>query len=251
MREDIDAFVERIVEAAEIPSRQRRDDLRRELRGHFEDGGATPPAQHAAVGRFGDPCDIGRALRTVYRRDYLLFYIVKLGVCMAAATMASIGIETVASLRLEGSANMWHLSPGFAHAAGFGVVLTLALVAAAEVARAPFNWSRALWSLGGYAALSAGAASVRGDTVGAFVAASVLAAIGVGVAKAAARWPAKASLALAAFAAAEYTLHYSLGVAFGPIRVLAASVSLLALWASTTAIVALSDRAFVNAFRAT
>src|SRR5262249_53335553 len=151
MHEDVDAVIEPIVEAAQIPSRRRRDELRRELRSHFEDSGPTAEAFHDAVARFGNGAGIGEALRKVYRRDYLLLYLAKVAACMAATTMAAIVIEAVASLRLEIDAEAWHLSPGFAHAAPFGVVLTLALVAAAEATRAPFTWSRALGSLAGYA----------------------------------------------------------------------------------------------------
>ena len=249
MRDDIDRFIDSIVAAAQIPSPRRRSELHRELRSHFEDSGSTPEALDDAVARFGDPGRIGQSLRTVYRRDYVLCYVLKVGACIAAATVAALLIETVASLRLEGSGNAWHLSPGFAHAAGFGVVLTLALVAAAEAIQAPFNWPRALWSLGGYAALTACSVAVSADIVHAFVTASILAAIGVGVARAATRWVARASLTLAAFAAAEYLLHQTSGVAFGPIRALAAGVILFALCAATITIVDLSDRAFVSTFR--
>jgi hypothetical protein len=251
MPEDIDAFVEPIVEAAQIPSRRRREELRRELRSHFEDSGLTPEALHDAVARFGDTARIGDSLRKVYRRDYMLFYIVKVGACIAAATMAAILIEAIAGLRLESGAEAWHLSPDFAHAARFGVVLTLALVAAAEATRPPFTWSRALLSLCCYAIVSACALSVNANSVGAFVTASILATIGVGFARAATAWTSRALLTLAAFTVAEYLLHQSLGITFGPIRAFAASAILLMLWASTITIVAFSDRAFVSAFRTT
>src|SRR4051812_42021368 len=57
---------------------------------------------------------------------------------IAAATMATILIEAAASLRVE-AADAWHLSSNFSHAAPFGVVLTLALVAVGEATRAPFT----------------------------------------------------------------------------------------------------------------
>jgi len=171
--------------------------------------------------------------------------------CIAAAAMAAILIEAIASLRLASDADAWHLSPSFAHAARFGVVLTLALVAAAEATRAPFTWSRALLSLGCYAIVSACALSVNANSVGGFVTASILATIAVSLAKAATAWTSRALLTLAAFAVAEYLLHQSLGITFGPIRALAASAILLMLWASTITIVAFSDRAFVSAFRTT
>src|SRR5262245_26144453 len=168
MRDDIEAFIERIVEAAQIPSRERRDQLRRELRSHFEETGRLPEALDAALARFGNIADIGDSFRRVYRRDYVVFYVVKIAGCAAVAAMAAILIEAIASLRLAGDVNGWYLSPRFAHAARFGVVLTVAVVAAAEAVRAPFAWSRALFSLGGLAMVSAGAWLLNGSIAGAF-----------------------------------------------------------------------------------
>ena len=251
MREDLDALIEPIVEAARIPSRRRRNELRRELRSHFEDGGQAPEAVHDAVARFGNTARIGHSFRQVYRRDYILFYVVKVVACVAAATTAAIVIETIAGLRLEGDTDAWHLSPGFVHAAPFGVVLALALVAAAEATRAPFTRSRAFWSLGCYALVSACAFSVSANSGRAVLTAGILATIGVAIARAATAWTSRASLTLVAFTVVEYLLHQSLGITFGPIRALATSAILLMLWASTITIVAFSDRTFVSAFRTT
>jgi hypothetical protein len=247
MPEDLDAMIEPIIDAARIPSRRRRDELRRELRSHFEDAGRAPDAVHDAVARFGDTARIGHAFRDVYRRDYVLFYCVKVVACIAVATIAAIVIEAIAGLRLERDAV--RLSPNFAHAAPFGVVLALAVVAAAEATRAPFMRSRAFWSIGGYTIVAACVSSVSPNSGGAFVTAGILATIGVAMARAAAAWTLKAALTLVAFTVVEYLLHQSLGIMFGPIRALATSAVLLMLWASTITIVAFSDRTFVSAFR--
>jgi hypothetical protein len=251
MREDLDAIIEPIIEAARIPSRRRRDELRRELRGHFEDVGQAPEAVDDAVARFGDSARIGNSFRHVYQRDYMLLYVVKVVACIAAAITAAIVIEAIAGLRLDRDADAWHLSPGFAHAAPFGVVLALALVAAAEATGAPFMRSRAIWSLGGYALVSACAFLVNPNSGGAFVTAGILATIGVAIARAATAWTLRASLTLVAFTVVEYLLHKSLGIMFGPVRALATSAILLTLWASTITIVAFSDRTFVSAFTTT
>jgi len=248
MREEIDACIEPIVAAARIPSRRRRDELRRELRSHFEESGLTPEALADAVVRFGNRARIGDSLRTVYRHDYILFYVVKVAACVVAAAVAAILIETIANLRLDGGMDAWHLSPDFAHAAGSGVFLTLALVAAAEATRAPLTWSRALLSLACYAIVSACALSMTANSVGAVVSASILATIGISAARATTAWTSSALLTLAAFAVVEYVLHQLLGITFGPIRALAASAILLMLWASTITIVAFADRAFLGAF---
>jgi hypothetical protein len=251
MRDDINAFIERIVDAAQIPSRERRDELRRELRSHFEESGPMPDALDAAVARFGNSAQIGDSFRTVYKRDYIAFYVAKISGCVIAATMAAILIEGIASLRVAGDVDAWSLSPRFAHTAAFGVILTLAVVAAAETARPPFAWSRALFSLGGFGIVSAGAWLLNASSAGAFATASILATIGVCVVRNATTWPLRALLTLIAFAAAEYLRHQSLGITFGPVRALTAGAILLMLWASTMAIVAFADRAFGGAFKTT
>ena len=248
MREEIGALIESIVEAARIASRRRRDELRRELRSHFEDGAMTPGAVHGAVARFGSVTEIGDSFRKVYRRNYLWFYLVKVGACIAGATTAAILIEAIASVRLASGPDAWCLSPEFSHAAGFGVILTFGLVAAAEATRAPVTWLRALVSLGCYAIVAAGALSVDPNGVGAFVAASIMALTGVGFARAATSWTSRALLTLAAFAVAECVWHQSMGVTFGPIRARGRCNPHDA-WVSTITIVAFSDRAFVTAFR--
>jgi hypothetical protein len=251
MRDDIDALIEGIVEAAQIPSRLRRDELRRELRSHFEESGPLPEGLDAAVARFGDTGPVGDSLRRVYRRDYLVFYVAKIGGCVAAATLAAILIEAIASLRLAGDLDAWYVSPRFAHAAAFGVVLTVAVVAAAETSRAPFSWSRALFSLGGFALVSAGASWLNADSAGGLATAGILATIGVGVVRTATTWPLRVLLTLATFAVAEYVRHQSLGITFGPVRALTSGAILLMLWVSTLAIVAFADRAFGGAFKTT
>ena len=251
MPDDIHAIIERIVEAARIPSRGRRDELRRELRSHFEETGRMPEGLDAAVARFGNIADIGDSFRRVYRRDYIAFYVAKVVGCAAAAAMAAILIEGVASLRLATNVDAWYLSPRFAHAAAFGVILALAVVVAAEATRAPFAWSRALFSLGGFVIVSAGASLLNASSAGAIATASILATIGIGVVRNAMTWPSRAALTLAAFAAAEYLRHQSLGITLGPLRALAAGSILLMLWALTMVIVAFADRAFGVAFKTT
>jgi hypothetical protein len=56
-------FIERIVERSGIDAPEAREDLRRELRAHFEDAGASPEAMRAAMTRFGGAHAIAEALR--------------------------------------------------------------------------------------------------------------------------------------------------------------------------------------------
>jgi predicted permease len=72
MRDDqaADEVVERIVAGAGIVDSRRRDELRRELRAHFEDAGVTPDRVREAVARFGDVTRVAESLRHVYRREH-------------------------------------------------------------------------------------------------------------------------------------------------------------------------------------
>jgi hypothetical protein len=248
VRDEIDIVVDRIVDGARIASRRRRDELRRELRSHFEESAATADARHDALLRFGDAAGITNSFRKVYARDYVLLYAAKVAACVAAATMVAVLVEAIAGLRIGSNAQAWHLSPGFGHAARFGVVQTLALVAAAEAVGPRFSWSRALTALGCYGAVVGGAVVVNPISLGTFVTAGLLATIGVGVVRITAGWPARVLLTLAAFTAAEYQLHMWRGIGFGPMRAFASSVVLVALWGSTIGIVACGHRAFARAF---
>ena len=63
---DLHAFIDRIVAAARLGTEQERDELRRELRAHFEDAGSSPEAVCAAMARFGAGPEIGSPLRSVH-----------------------------------------------------------------------------------------------------------------------------------------------------------------------------------------
>jgi predicted permease len=63
---DLHAFIDRIVAAARLGTEKERDELRRELRAHFEDAGASPDAVRAAMARFGAGPEIGSLLRRVH-----------------------------------------------------------------------------------------------------------------------------------------------------------------------------------------
>jgi hypothetical protein len=240
--DDVEAAIERIVEGARIPGRRRRDDLRRELRSHFEDGGSTPDAARDTLARFGDAAVITGSLRHVYRWDYRLFYVTKIAASIAGSLAAAIFIEAIANVRVRGETLSWR--PGFVHGAGLAVVIVLALITAAEAMRAPFSVPRVVAALGAYAALCL----LVANGLGAIETATVLTILSLAAVNVARTWASRAALTLAAFAAAEYALHFYAGVNFGAVRALAASGVLVAVWAATIAIVSRADRAFANAF---
>jgi hypothetical protein len=81
------------------------------------------------------------------------------------------------------------------------------------------------------------------NATGAFSSATIIAALSYACAKTTTQTMQITSTFIA-FAAAEYLLHLGLRVAFGPGRVLVASVVLLAIWACTVSVVTRVDRAF-------
>src|SRR6516162_10893776 len=60
---EVSALIERIVER--VPH-ARRDELRRELRAHFEDAGTSDETVREAVRRFGSGMEVADAMRRVY-----------------------------------------------------------------------------------------------------------------------------------------------------------------------------------------
>src|SRR5437773_9096797 len=149
----IAALIELVVVRARIPSRTRRDDLRRELWTHFEEASDSPDPIDEVVRRFGAEALIGESLRDVYRWDYGLWYFAKIAAAIVASIGAALLIEVVVNLRVELQAEVWRLAPGFSRAAGMSVAVVLVLVTMWEAARRPFNRSRATVAVGAYAAV--------------------------------------------------------------------------------------------------
>src|SRR5437660_7893010 len=152
-RDSVDALIDRIVAGSHIPGHAARDDLRRELRSHFEDAGTSPEATQQAVRRFGAESAVTESLRRVYRFDYAVFYLAKIAVSIVASVAAALVIEVLVNLRVELRSEAWRLAPGFSRAAGVSVAVVLGLVTAWEVGRPPFSRRRAAVALGAYAAL--------------------------------------------------------------------------------------------------
>src|SRR5260221_6690638 len=94
-------LIERVVARARIPARARREDLRRELRTHFEDAGRSPDAAREAIRRFGEAASIGESLRQVYRWDYACWYLTRVAASIGASIAAALAIQALANLRVE------------------------------------------------------------------------------------------------------------------------------------------------------
>jgi hypothetical protein len=243
------AFIERIVAGARIPSRAGREDLRRELWTHFEEAGASIDAVDDAISRFGAEGMVIAALRRVYRWDYLAVYVVKIAASIAASIAAALLIELLVNLRVDTPADAWRLAPGFSFGVGPAVGVVLALVAAREIARRPFDRRRAALAVAAYAAVCALAQWLFVNGGGALVTATLLVALGYACSTLetrAVKWLAT----FAVFAAAEYGLHLLTRAAFGPSRAVLAGAVLLAVWTSTAVILGRVDHAFTHFFEA-
>jgi hypothetical protein len=245
----VESLVEKIVAGARIPSRKQRDDLRRELLAHFEDAGTTPEAVRDALRRFGSEALITGSLRRVYRWDYTFFYLTKIAASIVVSAAVALIIEVLVNLRVEVEAEAWRLAPGFSHGVPQAIAVVLALVTAWEATRPPFQFSRALIALSAYATVCGCASLLFVNASGAFASATLLAALSYAGARTTTR-TLKIVSTFVAFAAAEYILHRRLPVAFGPGRVLVASLVLLAIWACTVSVVTRVDRAFRHSLEA-
>jgi hypothetical protein len=245
----VEAFIEKIVVGARIPSRTQRDELRRELLAHFEDAGSsTPETVLAALQRFGSEALVTESLRRVYRWDYAFFYLTRIAASIVVSAAAALLIEVLVNLRVEVEAEAWRLAPGFSHGAALAVAVVLALVTAREATRPPFQISRALIALSAYATVCGCASLLLVNATSAFASATILAALSYACAKTTTRTM-KVLSTFIAFAAAEYLLHRGL-VAFGPARVLTASAVLLTIWACTVGVATRVDRAFRRSLEA-
>jgi hypothetical protein len=245
--ETVAALIERIVARARIPGRARRDELRRELWTHFEEANRSPDGAREAVRRFGADAPVGAALRDVYRWDYALWYLAKIGASIVASIAAALLIQVVVNLRVELRAEAWRLAPGFSRAAGMSVAVVLGLITVWEAARPPFRRARAAVAVGAYAAVCVAVRVLFLTGAGGLITATMLVGIGH-LCSRLDRWPPRLLALVGAFAAAFYVNHVRLSVAFGPGRALIAGAILGAVWSSTVVILRRVDRAFAGVF---
>jgi hypothetical protein len=98
-RRAIEAVIERVVADARIPDRREREDVRRELRAHFEDAAAEHGSAEAAIARFGCVDEVTSTFRVVYRGQYLAAYALKTAAGLLASIAVALLIEFAASRR--------------------------------------------------------------------------------------------------------------------------------------------------------
>ncbi|HEY2905971.1 MAG TPA: hypothetical protein VGJ29_08720 [Vicinamibacterales bacterium] len=245
--QDVDALIDRIVAGARIPSRAERDDLRRELQTHFEEGTTSPDLAGFAIRRFGPEALITESLRRVYWWDYLAAHVARLVASTIASFAAALVILALVNLRVEIQTEVWRLTPGFSRAAGVALAVVLGLVAVQEAIRRPFSAARALLALGAYAAICGVMQTLVAHSAEAFVVATVFVALGYMCSKLPSR-PLRWMMTFVLFAATEYAIHARLAINFAPSRAAVASAALVAVWGSTILILTRIDRAFAQKF---
>ena len=240
-------LIERIIQDARLPGRAARDELRLELASHFDAAGSTPDELRNAVHRFGSQDALTTAFRRVYRWDYIALYLVKIAASIIASVAVALVIQVLVNLRLELRAEAWRLAPEFSKAAVISVGVVLGLVAAWETSRQPFDSRRAVVAVSAYVAVWAAVAFLGRGGAGTFGPATLLVALGYVSSRLGLR-PGSLFLTFSVFATAIYGIHQAVSISVGPARALATSAVLLAVWASTVAILSRFDHIFGHLF---
>jgi hypothetical protein len=239
--------IDRIVRDARIPGRAAREELREELRSHFAAAGSSPDALRDALRRFGNPEMLTGAFRHVYRWNYAVLYLAKIAASSVVSMAVALAIQAIVNLRLEVQADVWRLAPGFSKAAVISVGIVLGLVTAWEGARRPFDSRRAAAALLSYSIVWVSVAVLGGRSIGVFGPATLLVSLGYLCSRLGLS-PARLVLTFAAFASAIYGVHQSLQISLPASQALLTSAVLLAVWASTVAILSRFDDAFGHRF---
>ena len=239
--------IDRIVRDARLPGGAAREELREELQSHFAAAGSSSDALRDAVRRFGNPEMVTHAFRYVHRWDYAVLYFLKIAASVIASMAVALVIQVLVNLRVEVQAEAWRLAPGFSKAAVISIGVVLGLVAAWEGVRRAFDSRRAAVALLVYAAVWMSVALLGGRAIGVFGPATMLVLLGYLCSRLGLS-PARLVLTFAVFAGAIYGIHQTLNVLVPAPRALLMSAVLVAVWASTVAILSRFDQAFGHLF---
>lgn len=245
-RQTVAALIDQIVRDAHIPTRAAREDLRRELATHFEDALVSPERFEDVLRRFGTPQVLTDHFRDIYQWDYLALYFAKLAASVIASVAVALAVQVLVNLRLEIQAEALRLAPGFSKGASLSVAVVVGLVTLWEIGRRPFDGRRAGIAIGAYATISIAVQWLFASGLEMFGPATVLVLVGWASSRLEQR-PAKLLRTFGLFAAATYLVHMG-SVPLGPGRAVIASAALVAVWASTVAILSRLDHAFFNVF---
>ena len=99
MTEDdrLPALIEDIIARARVPGRRERDDLRRELRAHFEDAARVHGSLDGAIAAFGSADDVARRLLAVYAAQRRRLRALRLAAGSTVSLLAALAIELLVS----------------------------------------------------------------------------------------------------------------------------------------------------------
>jgi hypothetical protein len=132
-REDLAAFVDRVVRESRIPDPDEREELRRELESHFADVADAPDTLRDAMARFGSPAAVAGALERAHRRSRFVRHLLRLGIPLLASIGVALVLQLVTNLRRDGRSDVIALGPAFTRSAFFSAFLVILLVAAWEI----------------------------------------------------------------------------------------------------------------------
>ncbi|MBY0494529.1 MAG: hypothetical protein K2Y23_09950 [Cyanobacteria bacterium] len=243
----MEELIDGIVREAHIPTRAAREDLRRELAVHFEDAVASPEGLEDALRRFGNPQVLTTHFRDIYHWDYIALYFAKLAASVIASVAVALVVQVFVNLRVEIQTEALRLAPGFSKGASVSVAVVLGLVTLWEIGRRPFDGRRAAVAIAAYATISVAVQWFFASGLEVFGPATVLVLVGYASSRLEQR-PAKLLRTFGLFVAATYLVHVGLSVPLAPGRAALASAALIAVWASTVAILSRFDHAFFNVF---
>ena len=132
-RNDLHAFIDRVVRESRIADPRERQALRQELESHFADVADSPEALRAAMVRFGSPADVAGALERAHHGPRFVRHLLRLTLVFAASGAVALLLQLATNLRRDARSDTIALGPGFARSIAFSSLLVALLVAAWEL----------------------------------------------------------------------------------------------------------------------
>ena len=137
-RNELDAFIDRVVSESRIGDERERAALRQELESHFAYAADSPETLRAAMARFGSPVEVGGALDRAHRGSTLVRQLLRLALVLAASGAVAVVLQLVTNLRRDVRSDAIVLGPAFVRSIVFSSLLIVLLVAAWELDVEPF-----------------------------------------------------------------------------------------------------------------
>jgi hypothetical protein len=132
-REDLRAFIDRVVRESRIAKPREREALRRELESHFADVGDTPDALREAIARFGSPAEVAGALERAHHGSGFVRQVLRIAFVLATSGGVALVLQLATNLRRNVHSDVIALGPAFTRSVAFSAFLVILLVAAWEI----------------------------------------------------------------------------------------------------------------------